>query len=162
VKPSLSLGVSALLTDGSVIADQANDGPSISFSDGTGAKKCNQQYHALGTLAQSATDSLDLSGTSLKDGHNRNVALARVQVIKIRNNSTTNSLVIGGNANALMIFANANDKLILPPLAEILMVCQSAAGWVVTAGTGDILDITHGGEDATASTYYIEIAGSLT
>lgn len=137
--------------------DQQSYTKTLTFTDGEGASQFEGVAIKSQTgLAASGTDSIDLSGTSLQDGFNTNVAAKAVKLLYILNTGTV-ALTWGGNANAVPFFAAANDKKNLPPGAFDLFCTPDAAGIAVGAGATDILDITNTSGSTAAS--YLLIVG---
>ncbi|MFH1732457.1 MAG: hypothetical protein ABIF82_12520 [Planctomycetota bacterium] len=130
------------------------------YADGVGADQANALFSDTRSLADNAYDDLDL--TSLTDARGVALAFARVKALWVRNNGTASTLQLGGDANSVPLFGAAADYLILPPGGEVLMICTTADGWVVTGATGDIIQLHHGHEDAAALTYDIVILGGKT
>lgn len=133
-----------------------NPVPSAVFADGAGALQANQVYSASRALSGGA-DSLDLTGTALKDAYGTSVALARVKAIYLKNTST-HSMTFGADANAWATLLNSTGTITLPAGAFIMVCTPDATGWAVTAGTGDILAVTGTGTD----TYDVAIVGATT
>lgn len=135
------------------------------ISNGVGANQANRTWHDRRTLTQAGpgnVDSLDLVGTALQDAFGNNVALARIKALYVKNNSAASTLKIGGNVTPIPLFAAANDVLVLRPGGEVLLVGFDATGYALVGGSADILDITHGGEDAADLTYDIVVIGAAT
>ena len=132
------------------------------LSNGVGANQANQTWHDRRTLAQSATDSLDLVGAALSDAFGNAISMARLKFLLVINNSVASTLQVGGNANAVPLYGAAADYEILRPGGFKVWGGLDATGCVLTGGSGDILDITHGGEDAADLTYDIVILGANT
>lgn len=114
--------------------------PSITFSDGVGAAMFDKLYAASRTLSGSSED-LDLSGV-LADLYGGTITAARVKCLYVKNLSTTNNIVIGGDGtNPWATLLNSTGTLTLPPLAWVVVATPDATGWAITAGTGDILQV---------------------
>jgi hypothetical protein len=113
---------------------------------GTGAGAVNLIYADTTTLADGANTTLDLyaSGT-LKDVHNRDLTMAALKFLYIKNNSADATLLVGGGAsNDLGIFAATSDILKIPPGGDaILWNDPSASGLDIT--TNKNLKIEHDG-----------------
>jgi hypothetical protein len=134
----------------------------IALVDGTGAGQANQVYRARRTLAASAVEDLDLSGTSLQNPFGVNLALARVKTVAIAALAgNTNNVVIGGaptNAWVGPFGAATHTKAVRPGGFE-LWACSDVTGWPVTATTADLLRIANGGAGSTV-TYDILVIGA--
>jgi len=132
---------------------------------GTAANQANMVWHDQRTLADSATEELDLSG-GLTDAFGDSITLARVKAIFIKTNaaSVANLQVGGAAANAFINWVgDATDKLIVRGAGGFFMtVGPDATGFAVTAATGDLLKITHDGSDTADIVYDIIVIGSGT
>lgn len=137
--------------------ENLNHSVSQALTEGEGANAIESAWNDRRTLASAAADNLDLN--ALTDIFGQTVNFSAVKGLYIRNNSTTDNLLIGGNANAFGLFAAANDELKLPPGGEILLKVTTAAGIAVSNGSTDILDITHAGDTSASLTYDIAIIG---
>lgn len=135
---------------------------SIELTTGAGANQANEYFSDRRTLADSATEDLDLAG-SLTNGLGVTVALARVKFIYIKNRSTTQVLSVGGAASNQFInwVGDATDVIKIRPGGFLLLVAPDATGYAVTASTGDKLKIANGAAGQSAD-YDIVIGGALT
>ncbi len=163
-----SLGISvtanaARALDLSTPADALSLAIANAFSFGSGANMANQIWHDRRILAGAASEELDLAG-SLTNAFGQSVTFAKIKALLIRNRSgevigahavaTDAALTAGGAvANAWVgPFGAANDTLGVPAGGSMLLVNPTAAGWAVTAGTGDLLKILNA--DATDELCY--------
>jgi len=113
---------------------------SKSWADGTGVDQVNKRYSREHTIAASGTLNLDLAG-SLTDEYGATVTFARVKKIKIVLTTTAASTIqVGGGSNPLAALTNA---ITLRPGGRLDLEAPDATGYVVTAGTGDILRIVN-------------------
>ena len=130
------------------------------FANGTGANQANQIYVGERTLADEAQENLDLSG-SLADQFGSTIAFTGIKGILIQNQSALSSLLFepGSTNGFLGPFADASDQVIIPPGGVVLMTNASAAGWPVTASTGDLLSFTHNSEETADLEYKIALIG---
>lgn len=136
----------------------ANINKGYTFTDGVGANQMNQLYQAKRTLGGSPDD-LDLSGTALTDVYGVSVALARIKSIYIENLSSSNTMTIGNaSSNAVSTFLGASSTLVLRPGGSVNLIAPDATGYVVTAGSADILRISGTSGDQ----YKIVIGGGKT
>ena len=135
----------------------------FSFLTGAGALQINELFRDTRTLADGATEDLDLSGTALTNDFGVAIAFARVKIIAIRNKSTSQLLTIGGAASAQFstLFGDPTDKIVLRPGGAVILIAPDATGYAVTATTADMLKIANGSAGS-ATDYDIAIAGSLT
>lgn len=123
--------------------------PQVSFSDdttdGVAIDSADVVWCFIGkTIAGSGTLSLDLSG-GLTDAFGDAATFAKVKCVYIANKNTTagDSVKIGGDSNAFLLFDAANDVYELGPGGVFLVWEPCLAGLPVTAGTGDILKIVN-------------------
>lgn len=130
-----------------------NPTPSITFTDGSGANAANQVYQANRTLS-SGSDSVDLAGT-LTDSYGTTVALVRVKAIYLKN-TDTNTITFGAGSNPFVGLLNSTGTITLKPGAFVLMASPDAAGWAVTASTGDLINVSGTG----SGTYSIAVLGA--
>jgi len=134
-----------------------------SFTDGTGANKANQHWSDTRTLADGASEELDLAG-GLTDAFGDTVTFTKIKTLYIRNNSADANLIIGGAAanGFTAMFGGTDDTLILPAGAAVMLCASShATGYAVTADTGDLLQIEHDGTGDDSLTYDIVIIGEV-
>jgi hypothetical protein len=132
----------------------------ISFTDGTGAAQVNKIWtRSAQSLAASTSDSWDLSG-SLTDSLGTTVVFTKMKLIYIfAAAANVNNVVLGNDTNHVPIFGAVTHSVAVLPGNVLCLTNNSAAGWTVTAGTGDIIKITNSGA-GTAVVYDIAILGS--
>ncbi len=138
--------------------------PVLTFTDSlaTGVGLDASDYvwvSAANAITGSATNSHDVAG-GLTDVYGNTLTFVKVKGLFIHNLSTTagDTLTVGGNANALLIFGTATHTHTIGPNGVLFISEPSLAGKAVTAATGDILDVV---EDAgNANTYDIAIWGT--
>ena len=137
---------------------------SFGWTTGAAINQADRCFADQRTIAASSTDDLDLTGTALQDILGANLALARVKLIGVyAAAANTNNVVIGNAASNQFQgpVGAVTHTLSIPPNGSVLLVAPTAAGWVVTAGTGDLLRIANSGA-GTSVTYDIVILGSST
>lgn len=123
----------------------------INYGIGTGAGNVSKQWNGLRTLSGSS-ETHDLTG-GITTRSGASVTLTKIRAFYVRNLSSSATLTLGGGSNAITsIFGTT---LVLPPSTEILLETSSAAGWAVTAGTGDQLQVA----GAAGQQYEIAILG---
>jgi hypothetical protein len=129
------------------------------YTPGTTAGKCDRLFKDTRTVAASANDDLDLAG-GVTDAFGRTLTFVKVREIMIIATATnTNNVVVGGGSNPFLgPFADATDKIVLAPGAQA-RITAPAAGWTVTAGTGDILRIANSAGGTTVE-YVIWVFGT--
>ncbi len=140
-------------------------GKVINLVDGVLANQADVIYLKERTIAASATDAIDVSGT-LNDPSGSNVVMAKLVGIIVFNEPVDDTvpnlgnLVIGGGSNPLVgPFGNVND--VTGPLRAggvYMMINPSLAGMgVVTPATGDLLNIVCSADGP--ATYQVCIIG---
>jgi len=136
---------------------------SYSFTDGAGADQADVHWSDERTLSASATEDLDLAG-GLTDAFGAAITFARIKAIYIEADSAnTNNVLLGGAAANAFVgpFGAAAHTIAVRPGGAVLLVAPDATGYVVTAGTGDLLRVGNSGA-GTSVKYRIVVVGSLT
>ena len=134
------------------------------WENGVGANQADVLWSDERTVTTGATDSIDLAGvlTGLLGG---TLTMVKVKAIRVRNSQKSgvaNTTVISLTrpaTNGVPIFAAAGDAIPIHPGGEVLIVNPAAAGYVVTAATGDLIDIVNAA--GASATYRIEVLGTL-
>lgn len=132
----------------------------INLLNGITASKADVIFSDRRTIAASGNEDLDLSGT-LENALGEAAVFAKVKAILVRAASgNTNNVVIGpAAANGFTgPFGAATDRVAIPPGGAFLVAAPSA-GWAVTAGTGDLLNVANSGA-GTAVEYDIIVVGT--
>ena len=136
------------------------------FDNGVAAGQVDKMFSDTRTLAASASEDLDLTGT-LVDAFGATITMARVKGLLIRAAAAnTNNVVVGANvaANAWgTLFGPtgaSGGTVTLRPGAFFVVGCGSAdaTGWTITAGTGDLLHVTNSA-GGTSVTYDVVVIG---
>lgn len=133
----------------------------MQLASGTGANQADQIFSDTRTLAASASETLDLTGT-LMDALGATVAMARVKGIIIRAaDGNTNDLLVGGAAsNGFASWVgDPTDKVKVKPGGILALFAPGATAYPVTAGTGDLLQVGNSGA-GTSVTYDVVIIGA--
>lgn len=116
------------------------------LASGTGLDQADLVFHDKRTLSATSSESLDLAG-GLTDAFGQSLAFARIKAITIRNLATTAGyhLEVGGAASNAFVnwVGDASDVLRIGPGGVMQLWNPSAAGYAVTAGTGDLLKINN-------------------
>lgn len=136
----------------------------VEFATGVGANQANLMFADRRTLAASASEELDLDGGSLLDPFGEAVTFKRVKAILVKAAAdNTNKVVLGGAAANAFVgpFGAAAHTVSIDPGGAVLFVSPSAAGWVITASTADLLKIANGA-GGSAVTYDIVLIGGAT
>lgn len=132
-----------------------NEGVVYNFANGTGADQANQLWQDSETVAGSR--SLDLAG-GVTNALGATVTFTAIKGFRLRAGAANAANITVGGAGSNPFtgwFADSSDKIAVPPGGMIEFINPSAAGWTVTAGTGDILLIAGTNGD----TYKIELFG---
>lgn len=137
----------------------AGVGKTQTWTSGAGAAAVNTYFEDQArVLTSGANESLDLAGV-LTNFFGETITNARVKYVYIENTSATETLTVGNAASpALLWFGAAAHTIAIPPLGYLEMSNPTAAGWVITAGTADLLKIANSGGGST--TYKILILGA--
>jgi hypothetical protein len=134
----------------------------LDLTAGTGAtNQANILFSDQRTLAASANESLDLAGV-LTNAFGATITAAEIVAIYVSAAAgNTNNVQISVPASNGFVgpFLAASDGYVVRPGEYALFVSQ--AGWGVTAGTGDLLNIANSG-GTTGVTYDIIIVGRTT
>lgn len=138
-----------------------NYGKTTNFVDGTGANQANQIFTDTRTLTASASENLDLAG-GLTDAFGNTVTFTKVKgILLVAAAGNTNNVNLTRPAsNGVPIFLAASDGIGVQPDGAVSIVAPSAAGYTVTASTGDIITVANSG-GGTAVTYTIVIVGTV-
>ena len=132
----------------------------LSFTNGNGSGNADRIWKDTRTLAASATENLDFSG-SLTDIYGATMAFADIRAIIVTASSanTNNVQVQRASTNGVPLFMAASDGVEVRPNGVFVLACNDATGYVVTASTGDLLTITNSA-GSTSVTYNIVVVGS--
>jgi hypothetical protein len=136
----------------------------VLFAEGVGANQANRIWSDTRTLGASATEDLDLAGAALLDPFGVAVVFARIKFLYIKAAAAnTNSVLVGGVAAGwdTLISPAATGVLKLPPGAGFAAWAPSAAGFVVTATTADLLHVANSA-GSTSVTYDVVAIGAAT
>ena len=131
----------------------------IGFTNGTGANQADKRWSSAGrSLASTVAESLDLAG-ALLDYRGNAITFARIRGIAIFNNAAigaSNLIQVGGAAaNAFVNWVTAATAIVnVVPQGYLVLMAPTATAYVVTAGTGDLLQI----KNSAAGTISYDIA----
>lgn len=140
-------------------AIDVNVASQILFASGTASGQADRLFSDTRSLAGSTSENLDLAG-SLTDAFGAALTFVKVRGIVIKAGAANNGdLIVGGAASNGFVgpFADVSDKIKIPA-GGVFVLTAPAAGWTVTAATGDLLKIDNSG--AGAGTYDIVIFGT--
>ena len=132
------------------------------FTNGTGANQGNMAWQDSGSISASSSTDFDLAG-SLTDAFGTTITFTSVKGILIYSDSANgDNLSVGGDGAAPFstIFADGSDELLIHPGGKVYLEAPGANGYVVTATTADILEITNL-DSGGAATYEIILIGEI-
>lgn len=132
----------------------------LSYSSGVGAGAADRVWSDTRTIAASATDSVDLAG-SLSDVFGVSLTFARIKTILVRAVvGNTNNVNVGRPAtNGVPWLTAVSSAIPVHPGGLFLWSSPTAAGVVVTAGTGDLIDFINSAAGSSV-TYDVVIIGA--
>ncbi len=129
------------------------------LTSGAGLNAANVVWSDRRTLNASTTDTLDVAtGGGLTDALGVAVAMARMKGIIVRNRGAQNITVGRPAANGVPWMTAAGDSNIVVPGGVFVALMPTAAGIVVTAATGDLIEVVNGA--GSAVDYDIVILGA--
>ncbi len=147
--PSTSLGTAT---------DRVLLNRNIAFSNGSAADQCNLTYHAKVTLADANSTTLNVYDSgSLLDPLGNALTMAAVKFVYLKNLSTDASLLVGGGATPVALFADSSDILTLPPGGTFMFCAPSATGVVTT--TNKNLKLEHNGTGSSSMDVEVLLLG---
>jgi hypothetical protein len=157
---TVSTAVQATFTKSGALStpkDLLNKSIQKEFANGTGSGQANLIFRDQRTLLTGANETLDLAG-ALTDPFGATLTFGHVKALIIENTSTARTLTVGGAAaNAWETWTSAGGTVTVPP-GGIFSICAPAAGFAVTAGTGDLLKIAN--DAGSSCTYNLIIIGT--
>lgn len=135
------------------LSDVANLVKTLQLAFGSGAGKADQIWHDRSILAGPVSETLDLAG-ALINAFGQTVTFANIKAIALLNRSdevlpghpvpTDAPVSIAPSTNPFNgPLAGTTPKLIVPPGGVFLVTNPTAAGWPVTPGTGDEIEISN-------------------
>lgn len=130
------------------------------LTSGTGVNQATKLFSDTRTLAPSGAEDLDLAGV-LTDAFGAALTFTAVKgVIIAAAAANSNLVVVGGAASNGFVnwVADPTDKINVRPGGAFALFAPDATGYVVTAGTGDLLHVANSGA-GTSVTYDVIILG---
>lgn len=162
VKADIAASISGSLTRTSDLATPAAPF-ALEFSGklkpGTLNNQADLVYADTGTIAASGNVSIDLAG-ALTGPFGTAVVFVEIVAIMVKAAAeNTNNVIVGGaTLNAFLgPFGDATDTVAVGP-GQVFLITAPAAGWPVTAGTGDLLRLANSA-GGTGVNYDIVIVG---
>lgn len=113
------------------------------WTSGTGASQSDKRFRGSYTISASSTQTLDLAG-SLTDPFGATITFAKIKKVEIyaASGNTNDVNVIRPASNGVLLFLAAGDGIPVKPGGALVWVAPGT-GVTVTAGTGDLLDLTN-------------------
>ncbi|GII88280.1 hypothetical protein Ssi03_62700 [Sphaerisporangium siamense] len=147
--------------DLSTAASVLDKSAQIPLTQGSGAGQADKVWHDTRTITASATDTLDLAGGGLTDPFGAAFTLARIKglLVVAAGGNTNNVNVQRPATNGVPLFSAVSSNIAVHPGGVFLWMAPSAAGVVVTAGTGDLIDFVNS-SGGTPVTYDVVIIGA--
>jgi len=132
------------------VLDELGIDTGIKWTFGTGINQANVLFHDKRTIAQGASETLDLyeSGT-LKDAFGDALTMEAIKFLYVKN--TSEDLIVsvfGGGVLDLLIMSGTTDSYQLPPGSFMLWACPTAAGIVTTVNKNLKLTVSAGSGSA--------------
>lgn len=126
-----------------LVTKSANLVKTIASDLATGTGLAQADVIFTDTRSTSGTDSLDMVGGGLLDNLGNTWAPARLKAILVVASSANaaNVLLRRPASNGVPFLTAAGDEIPIHPGGMALIWAPSAAGYVVTAGTGDLIDV---------------------
>lgn len=116
---------------------------SFATTSGTGLDQMDLFFSDQRSVSSGTPDDLDLAG-GLTDVYGATLTFVKIKLIFIYNTTLTAASIlnIGGDANGLVNWVGAATHTVnVTPGGFLYVYAPSAAGYAVTGGTGDILQI---------------------
>lgn len=164
LKSAIAISATAQLsgtTDLASISSPLSFNRAVQLASGTGVGKADRLFADTRTLAASATEDLDLSG-SLLDALGGPAAFVKVKgLIIAASKANTNNVVFGAaSSNVWAALLNSTGTVTLRPgAAACFLAGVGDAGWTVTPTTGDILKVANSA-GSTSVNYDIVVIGA--
>lgn len=161
---TIKAGISAVHTnvlDNGTATFPLNVLQALSLTDGIGANQADVMWSDTRTLAASANENLDLAGGSLTNAFGVTATFARIKAILIMadTGNTNNVNVTRPASNGVPMYLAAGDGEAVYPGCFTLKTWSGATAIVVTAGTGDLINIANSA-GSTPVTYTVIIIGA--
>lgn len=131
------------------------------LTSGTGANQADMSWHDTRTLSASADEDLDLAGV-LVNALGDTQTFARIKAVMVTAaaaNTNNCNVTSDGTAGVPGLFLALGDGIVVRPGGTFLWVAPDATGAVVTATTGDLLNVANSA-GSTSVTYDVVIIGA--
>lgn len=153
---NINLNITGALTtnlDLEAVVSNLNRKMLLALTDGSGANQATNCFSDTRVLAASATEALDLSGVLL-NAFGQVITFARIKALMIfASAGNANDVLVGGAATNGFVtpFTGATHQNRVKPGGSLIITAPDAIGLLVTAATGDLLQITNGGAGTSVS-----------
>ena len=116
------------------------------FASGTGANQANALWQDDRTLAASASENLDFSG-SLTDVFGNSITCTKLKALIVKAASAnTNDVDVGGGSTTIAgLFGATNDIVSVRPGGVFIYTSPNANGVTITGGSADVLTVANSG-----------------
>jgi hypothetical protein len=116
---------------------------SVTYTNGTAANQADKVWSAQYAIVGSATQSIDMAGV-LVDALGTALSFAKIKTIYVKHVSGLNTLRIERPAaNGAVLFGAASGALAVLTAGGRFLWDDPGAGFVVTAGTADLLSLVN-------------------
>jgi hypothetical protein len=133
---------------------------SSALASGTGAAQADLVFHDRRTLAASATEDLDLAGSLVDLLTGAPMAFARLKaILVVAAAANVNSVVVSRPATNGVPILSVSGAVSVPPNGVFLLHAPGAAGFLVTAATGDLITFTNSAAGSSV-TYDVVLIGA--
>lgn len=134
------------------------------LQSGVAAGQADKLFHAQRTLGASATDDLDLNGSTFTDAFGAALAFVKVKglIVAAAVGNTNNVLVGGAASNGFVSWVgSATDKVVVRPGGVMALFAgqTDATGYAAVAATADLLRVGNSGAGSSV-TYDVVIIGT--
>lgn len=121
--------------------------PSISFTNGEAVNQAEVGIALVESITAAGNNDIDLAGVEA-DAFGDTITFTTIKGLIFEAPSANDSFInVGGEPTNPFLgpFANGSDIIKVEPGGFIVLCNPTAAGWAVTAGTGDILRLNNPG-----------------
>lgn len=124
----------------------------MNLAQGTGVGAADMLWSDQFTIPISGTQAVDLAG-SLTGPFGTTLTFARIKMVVVAaaGGNTNNVNVVRDATNGVPLFLATGDGIPVHPGGAFIWYAPSAAGVVVTAGTGDLLNLVNSGAGTTVT-----------
>lgn len=131
------------------------------LASGAGANQADMVWADSRPISPSATDTLDLAGVLVGMlGGTATFARIKGLIVAAPTSNVTNVTISRPATNGVPLMSAVSSGVPVKPGGLFCWFDPSAAGVVVTAGTGDLIDFVNSG--ATAANYDVVVIGAAT